>query len=150
MEDERGADANDGQGLLREAIRRFVAFDSDSRRGPAAATTSDVWHQITVQLAAVIGEQGVEVLLRRALHVTSRAFPWSASKREPGSGSASLGAFIARLEARDLSATAEATQALLTTFTELLASLIGASLCERLLAPVWTSLPRALRSEKRS
>lgn len=123
--------------VLRDAIRRVLT--DDLGKGPARSITVDVWRQISVQLAPVIGERGVEVLLGRALHVTSAAFPWSASARGHGSGAGSLGAFVARLEARDANATAEASQALLATFTELLASLIGASLSERLLAPVWTS-----------
>ena len=134
--------------VLRDAIRRILT--DNLRKGPARAITVDVWRQVSIQLAPVIGEQGVEVLLGRALHVTSAAFPWSASARGPGSGADSLGAFVARLEARDANATAEASQALLATFTELLASLIGASLCERLLAPVWTPPSRAPRSEKES
>jgi hypothetical protein len=92
-------------------------------------------------LAPLIGERGVDVLLGRALLVTSNAYPWLARHGGPGHDEP-LAAFLARLEAHDVSAAAEATHALLVTFTELLADLIGAPLTKRLLAPVWASLPR--------
>lgn len=128
--------------LLREALRG--ALTRDARRGLAAVDTPDVWAQLVAHLAPVIGERGVEVLFGRAVHVASLKFPWSTTANDAGPP----GAFAARLEAREASAVSEASEVVLATFTELLASLIGASLSERLLAPVRSSRNRASRLER--
>ncbi|MEJ1962285.1 MAG: hypothetical protein WDO56_12345 [Gammaproteobacteria bacterium] len=89
------------------------------------------------RLAPVIGARGVDVLFRRALHLTSTAFPWLQLARDHEGGIAVLESVTMRLAGQEASSAAEASHALLVTFTELLATLIGETLTERLLGPVW-------------
>ena len=97
------------------------------------------WQFMAAQLEPVIGVRGVDVLLERALHLTGKNFPWLA-RTEP-TGATTLIQLQARFARREATETAEAGCALLVTFTELLASLIGDPLTERLLATVWLDVP---------
>jgi hypothetical protein len=98
------------------------------------------------RLAPVIGAQGVDVLFSRSLHLTSAAFPWLATAGDRGGSTAQLASLKARLAGRELDISAEASCALLVTFTELLATLIGESLTGRLLGPIWA--PQSPASEQ--
>ncbi len=110
-----------------------------------AEATLNTWRQVADRLAPVIGVRGVDALFSRSLHVTSKTFPWLAVAGNDGNGAARLAGLKARLAGQEPTAAAEAGHALLLNFTELLATLIGAPLTERLLAPVW--LPPSPESE---
>ena len=121
----------------REAIRQTLVLGAGAgpEAGAVAAAVLGVWHRIGEFLVPMIGARGVEALFGRALQLTASAFPWLAAA---GEDKTSLAGVAARLASRDPQAAAEASVALLATFTELLATLIGASLTDRLLDPVWT------------
>ncbi|WP_367847127.1 hypothetical protein [Rhodoferax sp. WC2427] len=102
---------------------------------------SRTWQFMAAQLEPVIGERGVGVLLDRALHLTGKNFPWLVDPGPPQDHADRLTRLQARFASRDLQESAAAGCALLVTFTELLASLIGDSLTERLLASVWLDAP---------
>jgi hypothetical protein len=129
-----------GKGNLpREAIRTALAPRVGLPNADATvAATAATWRLVAAQLAPVIGARGLEVLFGRALHLTSATFPWLTVGGERGSASPlpSLAECLAR---QDPASAAEASYALLLTFTELLTTLIGESLTTRLLAPVWAS-----------
>jgi hypothetical protein len=112
-----------------------------------AAAAADTWPQVTAQLAPVIGARGVDVLFRRALHLTSTAFPWLQLSGDHERGVAVLESLATRLAGQEASSASEASRALLVTFTELLATLIGESLTERLLGPVWAPPSTAPQQE---
>lgn len=124
----------------RDAIRRTLAHraGNNTHSGAVAEAAVSTWHQLTVQLTPVIGVRGVDALFRRSLYLTSKDFPWLAAVgREDGSTSllASLQTYLA---AQETALARDASCALLLVFTELLTAMIGASLTERLLGPVWT------------
>jgi hypothetical protein len=125
--------------LLREAIRRTLVNRSGSpaNASAVAGATSSTWLQVSARLAPVIGERGVDVLFTRALHLTTTTYPWLEMTGERNGSP--LATFRTRLETQDASAAAQASQAVLVTFAELLATLIGASLSERLLSPIWAT-----------
>jgi hypothetical protein len=131
--------------LLRETIR--ITLGQRAGKLPDANATSKAtaatWRLVEAQLVPVIGTRGLDVLFRRALHQTTTAFPWLAASVDRGGSAGPLPSLMACLAAQHTAAAAEAAHALLLTFTELLATLIGESLTERLLAPVWAppSLP---------
>ena len=102
-----------------------------------AEATISTWRQVDSLLAPVIGTQGVDVIFRRALYLTSKSFPWLASGEEYGESAVLLASLKARMEQRCDDDIAEAGYSLLVCFTELLTTLIGEALTERLLAPVW-------------
>lgn len=95
------------------------------------------WHAVNLRLAPVIGVQGVDVLFRRSLHLTSKTFPWLVVAGYEGSNKVLLTSLQARVASCETELAIEASVALLATFSGLLESLIGESLTERLLAPIW-------------
>ncbi|SFJ23954.1 hypothetical protein SAMN04488082_10286 [Desulfomicrobium apsheronum] len=125
--------------LCREAIRRTLrrrAGDLPDSLAIAQAT-SEIWHLMSAQVTPVIGDNGLDAILKRALLLTSVVFPWLASL----DGQLDNDSFPARMTelmaGRESVVAAQAGSSLLITFTELLATLIGNSLTRRLLDPVW-------------
>ena len=112
-----------------------------------AAAVADTWPQVTARLAPVIGVRGVTVLLRRAVHLTSTTFPWLQVPENEQEGAVLLQTLTTRLAEQRASTAVEASRALLVTFTELLTTLIGESLTERLLSPVWAPPPTVPQQE---
>ena len=131
---------NDPQrAAIRTTLARHAGDAPDA--SAIAEATLGIWHQMTARLVPVIGAQGVDALFSRSLHLTSAAFPWLAIAGNHGEDSATPASLKACLAARETTVAAEASYVLLVTFTELLATLIGECLTERLLRPVWAVPP---------
>jgi hypothetical protein len=137
--------------LQRAAIRRTLQQHA-GRKADAkavAAATLGIWTQMVTRLAPVIGVRGVDVIFRRALHLTQNDFAWLALAGGAEKGDADLLATIKeRLESCEPEVATEASYTLLVTFTELLTALIGESLVGRLFDPVWG--PSSPASEQES
>jgi hypothetical protein len=112
-----------------------VGIDAD------AATIADAivatWQEVDAALAPIIGPQGVAALYRRSLHLTSSIHPWLAGTHEGVHTVMDLAALKPLLAQQSSADAAAGGSALLQTFYELLASLVGPSLTERLLRSVW-------------
>lgn len=138
------SEINEGSHLNHETIRRKLAQRAGGAADAKAVAEAAIstWQAASVRLALVIGGQGVDVLIRRSLYLTGKTFPWLAVAGG-GGHEANYEALLAGLQARlagcETALAIEASAALLVTFTELLDSLIGESLTERLLAPIWAS-----------
>lgn len=136
----------------REALQKTLISRSGGALDPRAIAeaTLGIWEQIAFQLKPVIGSRGVDVIFLRAVDMTSISFPWLVLDE----GDEKLATLLANLKVlladREAEASAKASIALLVTFTDLLATLIGESLAERLLLPVWESLSPASKQESRS
>jgi hypothetical protein len=122
------------------ALVHRVGEDAEPERvaGEIVAT----WEAIDAALSPIIGHQGVAALYARSLQVTTAAYPWLSSARAESLGGMDLVLLSTVLSQQD-SATAAAAGggALLQTFRNLLATLVGPALAERLLRTVWdTSL----------
>lgn len=102
-----------------------------------AEATLNILQLVDAKLVPVIGARGVEVLFARSLHLTSAAFPWLTIAESQRESAALLTSVKTRLAEHETNVTTEAAYTLLMTFTELLSTLIGESLTERLLSPVW-------------
>lgn len=108
---------------------------------PVTARAVLTWRHVAGALAPVIGELGVVALYDRSLRLAGAEFPWLlAVPKAPQMGASldHLRQFLAVKEAEDAAAVAAATSTHLGLFTDLLAGLIGPSLSERLLRPVWS------------
>lgn len=111
----------------------------DANGGQIADIVVSAWKDIEVTLGPIIGQRGVAALFQRSLYLTSPAHPWLMGIHEgvqtdmdlPG-----LKAVVAQQSS--VNATAGG-GALLQTFYELLTSLVGPSLTERLFRSVWTN-----------
>jgi hypothetical protein len=101
------------------------------------------WQAIDAALAPIIGDLGVAALYHRSLFLSLKAHPWLDHERHPDVPGMDLPALNALLATRDPTEVSEASATLLRTFMELLASLVGAPLAERLLGPLWAQSPAA-------
>ncbi|HJV93942.1 MAG TPA: hypothetical protein VJ572_10695 [Azonexus sp.] len=135
-----------------EAIRRTLAHRSGDGADASAVAEAAIstWHQAAVRLAPVIGRQGVDVLFRRSLHLTKSTIPWLTMAVDDGDCAALLATLQASLADHEAAAALEASNVLLVNFTELLASLIGKPLTERLLAPIWASSPQSIELNRKT
>lgn len=106
-----------------------------------ADAVAAVWREVDLALHPIIGHRGVLALYNRSLKLAAARHPWLADAH-PGALAAidasALRAALARQPAAEARAAGEA---LLQGFRDLLASLIGASLTDRLLGSVWGPAP---------
>lgn len=143
-----------GQEIMwRESIQRTLALSAGiapNSHGVAEATLR-LWGQIAVRLAPVIGVKGVDALLGRSLQMASSGFPWLSKVGGAEDSAHPLTNLRASLEDLDPEVGTAGSFAWLVAFTELLATLIGESLTERLLEPVWappTPTPKATADQE--
>jgi hypothetical protein len=129
----------EGKNLRHAAIRRTLAQrqGQDAGTGAIAEAALVLTREVAGCLAPLIGSRGVDALVCRSLQLTVPAYPWLGLTGEHVDGMGSLPSFRSRLEVRDSRAATEASLTLLVTFTDLLATMIGASLTDRLLGPIW-------------
>ena len=123
----------------REAIRKKLAqcAGGESDAKAFAVATVSLWPQFSARLAPVIGARGVDILFNRALYLASTSFPFLAIAANRGRGTAPLEAIRSQIGRQDAPVAAAASCEFLFIFTVLLATLIGDSLTDRLLGPVW-------------
>lgn len=128
--------------MVRQTLTRRAGDGATSDAiGEAAIRT---WSGVVIHLAPIIGERGVGSLYARSVHLTRANYPWLAS----GPMSSPMTQPISRvsqqtdgpftdlrvsLAQRDPAEASNASSALLDTFLELLATLIGEPLTARLL-----------------
>lgn len=92
---------------------------------------------IDAVLSPILGRRGVAALMHRSLRVASVAHPWlMIARREGHPTSFDPAALTASVLVQDFAAAAAGAGALIRTFCDLVASLIGPSLTERLLGPI--------------
>ena len=111
-----------------------------------ADANDHIWNLVASQLTPVIGQGGTLSLFNRALHLSSHDYSWLLSK-DDAHGAATFDSLRARLEPRETEDAIEASYTLLVAFTKLLASLIGESLTDQLLDPVWEATLSASQEE---
>lgn len=121
--------------------------DGESGRRPEpsgdfAAGAAATWQAIDAALSPIIGQRGVVTLFQRSLHRTATTVPCFATAPDDAMQPGDFGPLQALLAALPLVEATAAHEALLQTFHDLLASLIGPSLTERLLRSVAATLDR--------
>jgi hypothetical protein len=118
------------------ALARLAATDVDPAR--IADQAMATWLHIDVALCPIIGKGGVAALHKRSLYLTRAAHPWLVTVQT--ATPVDFTGLQAALALQSSTEAAAAHGALLQTFHDLLTSLVGASLTERLLRPVWDQL----------
>lgn len=91
------------------------------------------WRRIAQQLCPLIGESGFCALLGRAVHVIGPEHAWLAPQQPCRAPEQLFTSLEERMALVDAGRAAAANRALLRTFTQLLAALIGEKLTQRLL-----------------
>ena len=125
-----------GDGPRLDGLERRAAESAEAEQFAALAVAT--WRAIDRELTPIIGARGFAAVYQRSLFLT----PGSLSALSPAQGDAepadpfeALRLALLRLSGADARS---ANAALLQTFRDLLVSLIGSALTERLLRPVWT------------
>ena len=139
-----------GRGIYRKEIRRTLAHRAGDSpdAGVIAEATLNTWCQMFARLSPVIGTRGTDVLFDRTLHLTITAYPWLAMAGDQRDSDSLLASLKTCLAGREPDAATEASYTILTTFVELLTTLIGESLTERLLSPVWAPPTQTSEQER--
>lgn len=107
--------------------------------GQIADTAVATWRSIDAVLSPIIGQRGVAALYKRSLYLSRGDHPWLVVAAEDTPPQPDDFATLHRALAKQTSVNAAAANgALLTTFSDLLTSLIGTALTERLLQSVWS------------
>jgi hypothetical protein len=120
-----------------EALRRRSEEGADAAQ--IAAVVATAMAAIETHLKPIIGKGGVVAMYRRSLLLVSSSHPWLTAS-DSSRNEIDLDALRALLAARGAADAASAGGALLQTFCDLLASLVGSSLSDRLLRNVWAAL----------
>jgi hypothetical protein len=113
----------------------------------AAGLQVDTWTAVEAALRDVIGPLGVAALLARSLKLAARQHPCLLPACAAPSAAPDLAALHGALTEQTLSDALAAGQALVRAYEDLLSSLIGPALAERLLRPVWRTTPEDPRIE---
>ncbi|UKE70005.1 MULTISPECIES: hypothetical protein [Xanthomonas translucens group] len=107
-----------------------------------AASVAATWQQIEQALTPILGARGVAALFKRALFLTKGGFPWlhdAFVAIEASSEHNALDIFRVVLSQQSAATAAAGAGAFLSTFHDVLISMIGATLTERLLQSVWAT-----------
>ena len=116
-----------------------VATGADAAQ--IAEALASTWRAIESALAPIIGSKGVAALYKRSLHLASSAHPWLAELREGDPTTIDLSALKSVVAQQTGALAALGGNAVLQTFYQLVGSLVGPSLTERLLRSVWADSP---------
>ena len=124
--------------LNRRLTAGILAQDPQDRADPVALAeeAGRTWEEMARQLHPIIGEGGFRALYTRGLHLTRSKYPWLAVIRESEQTNSLFTGLKLSLQRREFAEARDASIALVVTFTELLETLIGDSLTERLLRSV--------------
>jgi hypothetical protein len=126
---------NDQSDEIATFLAQRAGNDANARR--VAVSVAATCRDIEDALTPIVGTRGVAALLSRSVHVAGQTHVWLNEIKEGLPAAIDLQALTALL-ARQSPATAAACGGLLLhSFHELLVSLIGASLTERLLRSAW-------------
>lgn len=101
-----------------------------------AAESVARWRQIDVALTPIIGRRGIVAIYKQALNLTHADFPWLGTVSEDDNSFDNFVPLLAALEQQTSAVIVAANLALHRAFNNLLVSLIGESLSERLLASI--------------
>lgn len=114
---------------------REAAQAADASRVAEMAVA--IWMDVGIALSPIIGQPGVDALLKRSLHLARDAYPCLAIVGKDTARPDLLAALQSSLSKQTSEDAVAANLGLLQSFQNLLTSLIGLSLSERLLRPVW-------------
>ena len=104
-----------------------------------ADDADNLWEQLATQIISIVGEDGFNALFTRALYLNRPAAPWLDVGRLGAQADRRFAELKMRFDEQMPAVANEANAQLLITFTDLLASLIGEQLTNRILALAWST-----------
>lgn len=134
-----------GPQRIEAALHRLAS--PEHQDAAVVASACDVWRRMGRELAPIIGGAGVRALLRRSVLLAQARFDWLKTDLDRTPGPDPIDQLCHGLGKRARAEAVDTNILLVQTFYRLLAGLIGDSLADRLLAPVFFS-PSAGSSEQ--
>jgi hypothetical protein len=121
-----------------DAPRHQLIYTLLTRRPEAISEVSvALWEKLADQLITIIGEGGFDSLYSRSLHLCGKQFPWLTPAEDSTPPSSRFLPLKLSLDDHDNYLATEASVALLTTFVDILAMLIGELLTSSILRSAW-------------
>lgn len=114
-------------------LRAHMAHDPSAV--DVATTVVAVWRDVDTALRPIVGPRGVVALFNRSVQLTAAAHPWLGALSQDPQAEFHFSAVADLFSQQEVPAAVAGGDALLLAFHQLLSSLIGASLTERLLRP---------------
>ncbi|CAN5164487.1 hypothetical protein BH11PSE10_BH11PSE10_17320 [soil metagenome] len=102
-----------------------------------AVVMASLCHEISAALSPIVGARGVAALHNRSHHRCAASHAWMAALRDVAAVNAGCEGLVALLARQEPGEALSGGEDYLQTFHDLLLSLIGPSLTERLLRTVW-------------
>ena len=96
-----------------------------------------LWEKLARELVSIIGDGGFQSLYKRSVHLNIPTFPWMSSCYSSIPNGSGFDELKKCLAAQDLKIAGEASTALLITFIDVLALLIGELLTSSILDLAW-------------
>lgn len=131
--------------------RITAEFENRLREGADAGvlgeSTAVAWNSIVETLNPVLGVRGVESLSRRCVFVAAVQRAWLRELHDPSAAGIPRLSLVDAFTRQPPAEAAAGGALLIKTLNELLTSLVGASLTERLLQPVWNDFLRGTETQ---
>lgn len=97
----------------------------------------ELWEQIAIQIISIVGEGGFNSLYARSAFLTRATFPWLETGLTSPQAAQRFAGLKLSLDGQTPAQASAANRLLLITFTDILASLIGEQLTNRILRTAW-------------
>lgn len=107
------------------------------RPDATAKVTAALWTPLATEITSIIGKGGFDSLYSRCIHLAAVKFPWLAASNSSQPNDSRFANLRTTLEGRDVAEASEASIALLITFVDILATLIGESMTSTILRSAW-------------
>ena len=133
------------QKIIQAGVLELAAVGADA--GQIADVVVSTWRNVNTALSPIIGQRAITALYKRSLHLIRADYPWLRTQYDDELESREFTALKTALSQQPPSTAVAAHVALLKTFNDLLTSLIGAALTERLLQPVWDNHSSGLAAQ---
>ena len=123
--------------LLRQQIIASLMAQQPENIADAAM---DHWEKLAGEIISIVGEGGFNSLYERSVHLAQSSFPWLPLCPSPSQTHHRFAELRTRLADQTPAHARAAHSLLLTTFTDILASLIGEQLTASILRSAWGNL----------
>jgi len=144
----RSSNTDDSSEEIAAWLMRAAGAGAGSKE--VVATIVAVFQDLDGALTPIIGPRGVAALFHRSLHLAVRSQPLLAAAQTGTPTTMDLNGLKMQLAAQTPAVAVAAAGVLLHTFHDLLGTLIGASLTERLLRSVWPPLLNSTPQDSKS
>ena len=119
-----------------DSVLRRIAADGGGMEAIAARTVA-LWTEVARVLVPIIGQRGMSALYERALHLAAAQHRWLEQARGEDGELPVFSSLAGAASEQAVDDVIASVTTLFETFDRLLVTLIGASLTERLLQPIW-------------